>query len=436
MFFSFGNLTDSSPIFAYIANMFGQINNSFREQDIFYGLNSTVILFYRPNQTPKGPIQVIFDNGSGSHRNIVQESLQLNGFPAVGTNLNVFDTISLIDPRFTEQTILIEEDYAIGIFYLPGFTPPDFLLSKNNLAASTTVRTISPTVAAISKSSEVVTFRSTVPLFAAPTTSQHSGSSMTKTPTAIASQSITATLGLASHTPAILGLGTQDGTTGSGFEGANNQPNHTPDSVVMADGVLNGASSFHYPPHNNGGDLGTIYAGILGSFSVIGFAYLAWRYYRKHLDKKQMERATNMAVYGKEVSDSRTGSLYRYKIDAAKKAYQAAIMMDSGTQTDEIHDPHCLLKSQNGDGQTPNNWPPSPYHCSTSLTSQSSSIHRLPVCEKETVRYSPPCEYPDSLQLPPPLRAATRTTNRMTRWESFESPDGPRVKIYDLKGFM
>src|ERR1700759_1843165 len=121
--------------------MVEQINPSYQQQDIFFGLNSTVIIFYSPNSPPTGPIKVTFESALGVPNKPqdygVQETLQSPGFPAIGTNLNISDALSLVDSKFTGSSFVVNDNYAIGIFYPSGLIPNDFLLSKNSTFSST-----------------------------------------------------------------------------------------------------------------------------------------------------------------------------------------------------------------------------------------------------------------------------------------------------------
>jgi hypothetical protein len=438
---SLGNQTNSSSISVPSINMSDQIDASYQEQDVFFGLNSTVIVFYPPNQPPMGPIRVIFGGSSDvlgqQHDYGVLESLQSNGYPAVGMKLNVSEVLTLVDPRFTEQYIVTEKNYAIGIFYCPGFSPQNFLLSKHIPFQFTVIGTMPATSVVTSSIYRTVNLHSTITIVPSLMTYHQLESSMTAVSTRTAYQTVSTTAGLVNHITATLGCDTQDGDIASRIEPVNSFSGNTTNTTMTHASALSAENNFHYPPHNNRGDLGTIFAGILGTLGVIGLICLAWRYVQKERKRKRKERLLNLAAFGKEISESRASSLYNCKIAAAKKAYQSANMMDSGTQTDEILDGDYFLNSKTRDEPTPKNWPPLPYNYPTSSAGQISIVYRSPVCEKETVRYSPSYQHPTFLpSSPPPLPIPARTTKRMTRWESFESPDALGIKIYDLKGFM
>jgi hypothetical protein len=499
-----------------------QINSSYTEQDVFRGANSTVILFFPPNQPPRTSIKVLFHrnnttregvgddrNGTTVEKSIVKECINSNGTVAIRSRLNVSDALALVDSRFTEHTIIVKDNYALGIFYPPEQVPNDFILSKqlggtysdppgfntispaslsidhvpvktsaielnkavaptaestsntiDSLKRKTSTKTVYTTVAATNKTIGIIiptlTVTSTEFVHATISKLNHTCSLTSSTATLTLTDTIhnTSIHSRKNFTAVISGPTNARQSFSSGLHTPKSTSIHSVLAETVNNSIVNNTSGFQYPPHNSGGNLGTIFGSMFGVVSVVGVGFLVWRYFRNRNGQNQMQRNKAVELFKKYMDE-----------DSINLPDRHPNMMDSSTQTDSIEKPEDLLKPEQMAEQTPKNWPASPYQGSPSpqpgapssstqkrykiqsytskydeAVDNSNPVVQFPSDEKETVRYSMPYEHPWLMPSPPtpppPAIPVQAKVKRMTRWESFEDPNVPGVKTHDLRHFQ
>jgi hypothetical protein len=114
----------------------GRIDSTFLQQDMFFATNITAILFYPPNKPPSSPMTIeLIHSKSKNVTNMAQKhevpqgALDDSPSAAMQLHLNVTDALALVPERYTEDRLIVQEGFAVGIFYAYGYAPTRIILS-------------------------------------------------------------------------------------------------------------------------------------------------------------------------------------------------------------------------------------------------------------------------------------------------------------------